>query len=219
MSTRTRGQRETESGAHPEFSQVWAPEYLSGRRGSNSRPLPWQGTFLILYSGGAENGVKATTYPQFPPGSTLTTREAILITRRCTLTTNLWNRGERRYVRRRGSLLAHRASVVSLVPGASRRHSSARTRPHRYAYLTACARSRNSALLKLLLMCVFTVASLTNSPWQPAGCSAPRRPPRAPLPRAGSSRPAAPKGRVLEGRNESAIAGAAYVFGATGLQV
>ena len=59
----------------------------SGRRGSNSRPLPWQGSVLNLYSGGAETGVKATTYPQFPWGSTLATRDATQTTRRCTLTT------------------------------------------------------------------------------------------------------------------------------------
>jgi hypothetical protein len=47
----------------------------SGRRGSNSRPLPWQGSAVNLYSGGVENGLKATTYPQIPRGSTLTTRE------------------------------------------------------------------------------------------------------------------------------------------------
>jgi hypothetical protein len=29
----------------------------SGRRGSNSRPLPWQGTVPILYSGGVETGL------------------------------------------------------------------------------------------------------------------------------------------------------------------
>jgi hypothetical protein len=29
----------------------------SGRRGSNSRPLPWQGTALILYSGEVKNGL------------------------------------------------------------------------------------------------------------------------------------------------------------------
>jgi hypothetical protein len=28
----------------------------SGRRGSNSRPVPWQGTALIVYSAGVENG-------------------------------------------------------------------------------------------------------------------------------------------------------------------
>jgi hypothetical protein len=29
----------------------------SGRRGSNSRPLPWQGSVPILYSGQVENGL------------------------------------------------------------------------------------------------------------------------------------------------------------------
>jgi hypothetical protein len=53
----------------------------SGRRGSNPRPLPWQGTLLIPYSGGAESSLTAATYPQLPRRSTLTTRGSTLTTR------------------------------------------------------------------------------------------------------------------------------------------
>jgi hypothetical protein len=66
----------------------------SGRRGSNSRPLPWQGNALDLYSGGAETGAKASTYPQLPRGSTLLGRETTRITRRSTVTTKRENDGE-----------------------------------------------------------------------------------------------------------------------------
>ncbi len=40
-----------------------------------------------VFGRGRYRPLKATTYPQFPRGSTLTTREATQITRRCTLTT------------------------------------------------------------------------------------------------------------------------------------
>src|ERR1019366_7791194 len=48
----------------------------SGRRGSNSRPLPWQGPGSILYSGEAENGLDAPTYPEYACVSTLIPRGA-----------------------------------------------------------------------------------------------------------------------------------------------
>jgi Transposase DDE domain len=53
--------------------------------------LPWQGTALNLYSGGGENGAKATTYPQFPRGSTLITQETTLTTRPSTPITIRWS--------------------------------------------------------------------------------------------------------------------------------
>jgi hypothetical protein len=37
----------------------------SGRRGSNSRPLPWQGTVLILYSGGVKRASERVLTPNF----------------------------------------------------------------------------------------------------------------------------------------------------------
>jgi hypothetical protein len=73
----------------------------SGRRGSNSRPLPWQGTALFLYTGGAGNGLKASTYPQFPRGSTLITLGSTLIPRRSALITKRRNRPRRRWRRHR----------------------------------------------------------------------------------------------------------------------
>jgi hypothetical protein len=53
----------------------------SGRRGSNSRPLPWQGTFSNSYSQRADTGLPTCTYPQFPRGSTPNTRASTLTTR------------------------------------------------------------------------------------------------------------------------------------------
>jgi hypothetical protein len=55
----------------------------SGRRSSNSRPLPWQGRLLILNSDEVEIGLQATTHPQFPRGSTLTTRASTLVINEC----------------------------------------------------------------------------------------------------------------------------------------
>src|ERR1035437_2764420 len=55
----------------------------SGRRGSNSRPLPWQGPGSILYSGEAENGLDAPTYPEYACVSTLIPRGASLHWRSC----------------------------------------------------------------------------------------------------------------------------------------
>jgi len=46
----------------------------SGKRGSNSRPLPWQGSVLIPYSGRAETRLETSTHPQFPRRPTLVPR-------------------------------------------------------------------------------------------------------------------------------------------------
>src|SRR5450631_2485481 len=70
-----RGRPPTEAGPFRIQITEW-----SGRRGSNSRPLPWQGTLPILYSKEVEIGLLATTHPQFPRGSTLTTRASTLVT-------------------------------------------------------------------------------------------------------------------------------------------
>jgi hypothetical protein len=89
-----RGPKSAEAGPFSIHITEW-----SGRRGSSSRPLPWQGTALILYSGGVDVCVKAATYPQFPRGATLTIREATQILRRSTLITKRGNRLRRREMR------------------------------------------------------------------------------------------------------------------------
>jgi hypothetical protein len=60
-------------------------EEWSGRLGSNSRPLPWQGSLLILSSGGGRKWLLNEYLPQFPRGSTLSPRRSTLTTPASTL--------------------------------------------------------------------------------------------------------------------------------------